>query len=223
MKKLFFLFILLLTFAFVYAGDVANFVMLGFSKDGSKVAFGFHGVQDKTYQAYAEIYLVDSSSNDYLSNGVFKTSPTRATYALDSKSVFLSLQNRAMPYLKKYSISEENQGRPLYSKTEDNVEEKTLIFRDFDSNSEYNVTLHSKTNANMQSSFHITCNVVTANGNKKAYTIGHPEIVRAGTKGYEIKKVIIDKTGSTLVFIIEKKQHEKGGDSVRYMAEVIKL
>ena len=223
MKKLFFLLILLLTFASCYAGDVANLVMLCFSKDGTKVAFGVHGVQDKTYQAYAEIYLVDSFSNDFLSNGVFKTSPTKATYALDSKSVFLSLQNRAMPYLKKYNISEENQGRPLYSKTEDNVEENTLIFRDFETNSEYNVTLHSQTNGYMQSSFHITCNVITANGNKKTYTVGHPEIVRAGIKGYEIKRVIVDATGSTLVFIIEKKEHEKGGDSVRYMAEVIRL
>lgn len=223
MKKLFFFFILLLSFKVVYAGDVANFVMLGFSKDGSKMAFGIHGVQDKTYQAYAEIYIIDSFSNDFVSNGVFKTSPTRATYALDSKSVFLSLQNRATPYLKKHSISEENQGRPLYSKTEDNVDERTLIFRDFETNNEYNVTLHSKTDGNMQSSFHITCNVITSNGNKKTYTVGHPEIVRAGTKAYEIKKIIIDGTGSTLIFIIEKKQHEKGGDSVRYMAEAIKL
>lgn len=224
MKKSIFLVLLFLNVVItIYAGDVANFVNLGFSADGSKFAFGIHGVKDKTYQAYAEIYLIDAKANDFLENGIFKTSPTKATYALDSKVVFLDLQNRAVPYLKKYGIMQEREGRPIYSQTEETKEDRTLMFRDFETGAEYTVILHSKNVSNTESSFHITCDVITTSGNKRSYKVGHPNIVRAGTKSYSVKKIIIDNSASTLVFIIEKKEHEKGGDSVRYMAEVIKM
>ena len=221
MKKTIFVFLLFLSIVAIYAGDIANFVNLGFSKDGSKFAFGIHGVKDKTYQAYANIYLIDANTNDFLENGVFKTSPTKATYALDSKTVFLDLQHRASPYLKKYGIIQERKGRPIYSQTEETKNDSTLMFRDFETGDEYTIVLHSKTVSNTQSSFHITCDVINTNGNKRSYNVGHPDIVRTGTKSYSIKKIIIE--GSTLVFIIEKKELEKGGDSVRFMAEVIKL
>lgn len=207
----------------LYAGDVANFVNLGFSADGSKFAFGVHGVKDRTYQAYAQIYLIDAKTNDFLENGVFKTSPTRATYALNSKTVFLDLQHRASPYLKKYGILQEKEGRPLYSQTEETREDNTLIFRDFETGTEYTVVLHSKNVNTTESSFHITCDVITTNGSKRSYKVGHPEVVRKGTKSYSVKKIIIDGTASTLVFVVEKKEHEKGGDSVRYMVEVVKM
>ena len=223
MKKGLFLSVLFFISFALYAGDVSNLVILGFSKDGSKFAFGMHGIKDQTYQAYAEIYLVDATTNDFLEHGVFRTSPTRATYAQDSKTVFLALQNRAAPYLKKYGISDSLQGRPLYSQREQDIEKSTLIFRDFETNSEYTVFLHSNTNNLMQSSFYITCDVLDASGVKYHYKLGHPEIMRAGIKSYAIKKVIIDPSSSTLVFIIEKKAHESSGDSIRYMAEVIKF
>ena len=221
MKKTVFLVLLFLNIVAIYAGDIANFVNLGFSKDGSKFAFGIHGVKDKTYQAYANIYLIDANTNDFLENGVFKTSPTKATYSLDSKTVFLDLQHRATPYLKKYGIIQEREGRPIYSQTEKTKDDSTLMFRDFETGDEYTIVLHSKSVSNTQSSFHITCDVINTNGNKRSYNVGHPDIVRTGTKSYSIKKIIIE--GSTLVFIIEKKELEKGGDSVRFMAEVIKL
>ncbi len=223
MKKALFLFVLLLGITSVYAGDVANLVVLGFSKDASKFAFGFHGVQDKTYQAYANIYVIDAVTNDFLDSGVFKTSPTKTTYAQNSKTTFLALQNRAASYLKKYDISEERLGRPIYSQSEEGESEKNLMFRDFETNSEYTVTLHSKTNNRMESSFYITCDVINSNGNKRSYKVGREDVTRRGVKSYAIKKVIIDGSGSTLVFIIEKKEAENGGDSIRYMAEVVKL
>lgn len=205
------------------AGDVSHFVALGFSQDGSKFAFGVHGVQDKTYQAYAQIYIVDSYTNDFLEDGVFKTSPTKTTYSLDSKSVFLALQNRAVPYLKKYDILEERQGRTLYSQREENASEKTLMFRDFQTSNEYTVVLHSQTNGGTNASFYITCDVLNSGGAKRYYKIGNPSITRHGTKAYTIKKIVINSTNSTLVFIIEKKEIDKNGDSIRYMVEVLRL
>ena len=223
MKRAFFIFMLTLGVFALYAGDISHFVMLGFSQDGSKFAFGLHGVQDKTYQAYAQIYIIDAHTNDFLNNGVFKTSPTRATYSLDSVSVFLALQNRAVPYLKKYDISAERTGRTLYSQREENASERTLIFRDFQTSNEYTVVLHSQEHGNANASFYITCDVIDSGGAKRSYKIGNPSIARHGTKAYAVKKIIIDSTNSTLVFIIEKKEVDKSGDSIRYMAEVLKL
>lgn len=223
MKKAFFIFILFLGAFALFAGDVSHFVMLGFSQDGNKVAFGLHGVQDKTYQAYAQIYIVDAFTNDFLENGVFKTSPTKVTYAQDSKSVFLALQNRADPYLKKYGISDERQGRALYSQREENINERTLMFRDFRTSSEYTVVLHTHKNGTSDASFYITCDIIDSSGAKRSYKIGNPGIARHGTKDYMIKKIITDESASTLVFIIERKETDKNGDSIRYMVEVLKL
>ena len=92
--------------AAVYAGDIANFVNLGFSADGTKFAFGQYGLQDKTYRAYAEIYAVDIGTNTFLQNGIFRTSPSKQTEGKESKSTFLALQNRAQAALSKWDISE---------------------------------------------------------------------------------------------------------------------
>ena len=223
MKKVFFIFMLALGAFALYSGDVSHFVMLGFSQDGGKFAFGLHGVQDKTYQAYAQIYIVDAYTNEFLEDGVFKTSPTKTTYSLDSKSVFLALQNRASFYLKKYGISDERQGRTLYSQRDDKSNEKTLIFRDFQTSSEYTVVLHSQIHSNANASFYITCDVIDSGGAKHSYKVGNPSIIRHGTKAYTVKKIILDSTNSTLVFVIEKKEVDKSGDSIRYMVEVLKM
>lgn len=205
----------------VYAGDVANFVNLGFSSDGTKFAFGQHGIKDGTYEAYAEIYLVDIASNTFLPSGTFKTSPTKNTYGADSKTVFLALLNRAQPYLARYNISQNLPGRPLYSQTDENKDDKTLMFRDFETNDEYTVIMHLDKKGGMEASFYITADIIKPNGTKIRKQIGRPEYIRSGVKSYSIKKVIVDHTNSSLVFIVEKKEFNKTGDSIRYMAEVL--
>lgn len=222
MRKTLILLSFLISFS-VYAGDVANFVNLGFSPDGTKFAFGQHGVKDGTYEAYAEIYLVDIVSNTFLSDGVFKTSPTKNTYGADSKSVFLALLNRAQPYLTRRNISQSLPGRPLYSQTDENKNDKTLLFRDFETNEEYTVVMHTEKKTSMEASFYITADIIKPDGAKIRKQIGRPEYTRKGVKAYAIKKIFIDNTNSSLVFIIEKKEYDKTGDSIRYMAEVMPL
>lgn len=224
MRKSLILLSLYALFSFsVYAGDVANFVNLGFSPDGKKFAFGQHGIKDGTYEAYAEIYLLDIENNNFLPNGIFKTSPTKNTYGADSKSTFLALLNRAQPYLTRQNISQSFQGRPLYSQTDENKNDKTLLFRDFETNDEYTVIMYMEKKGNMEASFFITADIIKPNGAKIKKQIGRPEYSRKGVKAYSIKKVLIDNTNSAIVFIIEKKEHDKTGDSIRYMAEVMPL
>ena len=208
--------------AVLYAGDVANFVNLGFSADGSKFAFGQYGLEDHTYRAYAEIYAVDTQNNTFLENGMFRTSPSKLTERKESKITFLALQNRAQVALAKWKISEDRQGRVLYAQADSNGGSETLFFRDFQTNDEYAIVLHTTQNKT-KSSFYLTVERTQPNGTKFKKDIGKPDYVRAGVKHYTLKKVIIDDTGHTLVCIIEKNEHTASGDSVRYMVETLAL
>ena len=203
----------------VYAGDLANFVNLGFSADGSKFAFGQYGLQDKTYRAYAEIYAVDIKSNTFLPSGIFRTSPSKQTEGKESKSTFLALQNRAQAALNKWDISETRQGRVLYAQTEATAGNQTLFFRDFQTSDEYTVVLNTTQKGKTDSSFYLTVEKTKPNGTKIKQQVGRPDYVRSGVKNYGVKKIIIDDTARALIFIIEKNEYSAAGDSFRYMVE----
>lgn len=221
MRKLCTIIVIMLMTAAVYAGDIANFVNLGFSADGSKFAFGQHGLQDKTYRAYAEIYAVDIDSNSFLPNGIFKTSPSKQTEGKESRITFLALQNRAQAALDKWAISETRQGRILYAQTEENAGNETLFFRDFKTNDEYTVVLHTAQKSKTESSFYITVEKTKPNGSKITKQVGRPDYIRSGVKNYAVKKILVDDTANALIFIIEKHQHNSSGDSFRYMVEAV--
>ena len=174
--------------AAVYAGDIANFVNLGFSADGTKFAFGQYGLQDKTYRAYAEIYAVDVGTNTFLPNGIFRTSPSKQTEGKESKSVFLSVQNRAQILLSKWDISETRQGRILYVQTEATEGNETLFFRDFQTSDEYTVVLNTTQKSRTESSFYLTVEKTKPNGTKIKTQVGRPDYMRSGVKNYAVKK-----------------------------------
>ncbi len=208
---------------FVYAGDIANFVNLGFSPDGSKFAFGVHGLTDETYRAYAEIFCIDIVKNEFLPSGTFKTSPSSETADKDSKNVFLSLLDRANYSLTKWNIKQKNEGRAVYVSTDTTINENTLIFRDFETDDEYTVILHKDRKSGFETSFYITCEIVKPNGSKIKREIGQKGKTRAGVKDYTIKKIIIDNSNTSLIFVIEKHIKDKSGTSIRYMVEAAKL
>lgn len=203
----------------VYAGDLAHFVNLGFSADGSKFAFGQHGLQDKTYRAYAEIYAVDIKSNTFLPNGIFRTSPSKQTEGKESKATFLALQNRAQAALSKWDISETRQGRVLYAQTEATAGNQTLFFRDFQTSDEYTVVLNTDQKGKTESSFYLTVEKIKPDGTKIKQQVGRPDYVRSGVKNYAVKKILIDDNTRSLIFIIEKNEYSSAGDSFRYMVE----
>ena len=81
----------------LFAGDIANFVNLGFSADGNRFVFGQHGVSDGDYAGYADIWAVDVPKNAFLSGGKFSTAASAATAGKDGNGVFAALQNAAAP------------------------------------------------------------------------------------------------------------------------------
>ena len=202
-----------------YAGDIANFVNLGFSADGLKYAFGQHGLQDKTYRAYAEIYVVDIAKNDFVPKGVFKISPIKQTEGQKSKTAFLALQNRAQAALNQWTISDTRPGRVIYAQAETHTGDESLFFRDFRTNDEYAVVLHSETRGKAESSFYLIVEKTTPDGSKVKKQIGRPDYMRKGIKGYALKKILADDDGTALIFIIEKNEYSDLGESFRYMVE----
>ena len=54
-----------------FAGDVAVFEDIGFSKDGKTYFFGEYGKTDKKFIPYGEIYGVDVAKNEYIPGKVF--------------------------------------------------------------------------------------------------------------------------------------------------------
>lgn len=221
-KAMFFLYFFIFA-VFVYAGDIANFVNLGFSPDGSYFAFGQHGLTDEKYQSYAEIYCIDVKKNDFLPSGTFKITPTLETTDKDSKNIFLSLQDRSARLLSKFKINTKNEGRPIYVITNETLNDKTLFFKDFETGDDYMVILNKEHKSNMEVSFYINLEITKPNGSKIKKEIGQKGKVRAGVKDYFIKKIIIDNTNSGLVFIIEKHVYDKIGNSIRFMVETVKI
>ena len=219
MRKFYTIIVMAVFAAAVYAGDLANFVNLGFSADGTKFAFGQYGLQDKTYRAYAEIYAVDVAANTFLPNGIFRTSPSKQTEGKESKSTFLALQNRAQVSLSKWGISETRQGRVLYAQTEATEGNQTLFFRDFQTSDEYTVVLNTTQKSKTESSFYLTVEKTKPNGTKVKKEVGRPDYVRSGVKNYAVKKILMDESSRAIIFIIEKKEHTTAGDSFRYMVE----
>lgn len=219
MRKLCTVIIMAAFTAAVYAGDIANFVNLGFSADGTKFAFGQYGLQDKTYRAYAEIYAVDIGTNTFLQNGIFRTSPSKQTEGKESKSTFLALQNRAQAALSKWDISETRQGRVLYVQTEATAGNQTLFFRDFQTSDEYTVVLNTAQKSKTESSFYLTVEKTKPNGTKIQKQVGRPDYIRSGVKNYSVKKILMDDSAHAMIFIIEKNEYASAGDSFRYMVE----
>ena len=210
----------------LYAGDVANFVNLGFSSDGSRYAFGQYGVTDGNFRSFADIYCVDVAKNSFLKGGVFSTAPSAGTANRDGKGVFAELQNTAASFLKKSGINSAETGRALYVLAEDGEALKSISFRDFETGAAYSVTLNTYAEgegSKVSSSFYLIVEVKSAAGKTVRKTVGLPGFKRDGVKDYVVRRIVSDASGSSLVFVIEKKVVESKGASTRFMVETVRL
>lgn len=226
MRKLALSLILALIATALFAGDVANFVSLGFSPDGSRFAFGQYGRTDAEFRAFADLYAVDVAKNDFISGGKFHVDPAASTTGKDGKATFQEVQARAADFLSKQSIDAARQGRALYVQAENEPALKDVSFRDFESGNEYAVsvrTLSEGNGKNVRSSFYIVVTVTDAAGKKVSKTVGTPALKRSGVKDYLVKRIVTDDSGKSLVFVVEKTVVDKNGDSIRYMVETCRL
>lgn len=226
MRKFYFFCSIFFIANLVFAGDVANFVNLGFSADGQRFSFGQYGTQDGNYQSYAELYCVNVKDNKFVNNGIYTVGPDSSTRSKDSRVLFASVQSKASNLLKLEKIDSTHQGRFIYIQPEENNIKKNISFRDFEANQKYTVELKSfteKSGKDVQSSFYLLVKKTDLNETEKTYTVGLPGYKRKGVKDYSIRSILSDNSGKSLVFIIEKHISDINGESVRYMVETLSL
>ena len=222
--------VILLTYvSALWAGDSASFVDLGFSQDGRTYMFGQYGVQSPALKPWAEIYVVDVQSNNFVRNGKVsytQDNPIRA--GQDGSGVFYRLITGNSNLANQYGINFQNQGLPLYISRAENLPEygETIDFRDFTSGKIYKAQLIPSIvggGQNIRSSFYIKLESCSQNGQVRNYTIGSQSIIRERIASYNIKKVLIDARGESVIFVIETKRVAGDGYDIRYMVEALRL
>ena len=218
---------------YIFAGDAAVFVDEGFSKDGSIYVFGQYGKKDRSFEPYAEIFVVDVAKNDFVTGGIFKSEVGQSSVSESALSVFEKLEAKNFLKLKKYDLKKINADNLLYVSSDENKKGfEKIIFSDFEASTlaepvKWSVELIPSVSGNADnasSSFYISVKKQDASGRViKEYKAGSPDIRRKGVSGYNIEKILRDDYQKSLVFVIEKTVEDKNGISIRYMVETLKL
>ena len=126
----------------------------------------------------------------------------------------------------KHESTEITRGLESPRLSENEPELKELSFRDFETGSEYAVsvkTLSEGAGKDVRSSFYIVLSVTDGTGKKATRTVGLPGLKRPGVKDYLIRRIVTDDSGKSLVFVVEKKLADRNGDSVRFMVETCRM
>jgi predicted secreted protein len=215
--------------AALWAGDVASFIDMGFSPDGRIYMFGQYGVLSPALKPWAEMFVVDVSTNNFVPNGRLsftQDSPIQA--GQDGSGVFFKLVANNSALTGRYNINFQNQGLPLYISRDEKPSPngERIEFRDFLSGNAYKAELipsKEGSGQNVRSWFYIKLENQAQNGQIKNYTIGNPQIKRPKIETYNINRVLIDSRGESIIFIIEMKRVSDSGYDIRYMAEVQRL
>ncbi|MDR3284926.1 MAG: DUF2259 domain-containing protein [Treponema sp.] len=226
--------VLLLLYAgvFVFAGDAASFVDMGFSSDGNTYIFGQYGKTDKKFQAYAEIYTVDVAQNDFVPGGIFISPLFSATENKSSLTVFEELRKKNVSALNMYNCTPVSISQKLYLRENETKPPAAILrFEDFERITDpapviYEVRLapsFSGSGKNIQSSFEIIVDIKDQAENLlEQIHAGNPRIKRKGVSGYAITQIYTDKSGKNLVFVVEKTIVDDTGISIRYMVETLR-
>ncbi len=216
-----------------FAGDVATFVEEGWSSDGKIYVFGQYGKTDKSFQGWAELIEVDIAKNDYVNNGYFSIKPSSVTAGKSGYDVFESLMAKSFYSTKPLNLKATAPDQILYiCEAPEKKGSDTIVFKDFlgseiDNPNSFTVRIIPEVNGsgmNAKSSFYISIEKRNAEGTLIASQIvGNPGIQRKGVTGYKIEKIVCDKTGKNMIFVVEKTMEDKTGINIRYMVEACVL
>jgi predicted secreted protein len=213
----------------LWAGDTASFVDLGFSPDGRTYMFAQYGVQSNTLRPWADLFVVDVPRNNFVSGGrISYTHDSPVLAGQDGSGALYRIIARNASMAEQYGVSFLRQGQPLYIALDKDPPSsgETIEFRDFESGNSYRANLVSYVEGsgeNIKSSFYISLESTAADGTKKNYTVGTPQLKRPHIAAYRIKKVMIAPHDGSIIFVIEMKKQGSGGYDIRYMIEAARL
>ena len=210
-----------------YAGDVAQFINLGFSPDAKYFMFGQYGISEKDSASWAETFIVDVAANNFVPRGAQKSSGTHPVDpGATGLGALLNVLADSLPQKKKFRVDYLITGRLLYVLIDGAQAADTLEFRDFQSGKSYKITLTqsiSTRGTDTSSSFTIAVTVTDKDGRVHSFTAGSPNIVRKGVKAYHIKQLILAPDNTSMVFIVQREEQDTRGNNVRYMVETARL
>ncbi|GMO28256.1 MAG: DUF2259 domain-containing protein [Termitinemataceae bacterium] len=213
----------------LWAGDVASFSDLGFSDNGKIYMFGQYGVDENTLNPWADLFIIDVVSNDFVENGRFSYKHNeKIDPGQDGQGALIRLLSKNSANLKKFQPTFMKQGIPLFVslKNGHNPNGEIVDFRDFDYGLFYTATLVPATfgsGKNIKSSFYILLDIIGRNGSKHTFRIGNPNIKREDVTSYTIKKVMINEERTSMIFVVEMTVGKGSSQNIRYMVEALRL
>ncbi len=209
----------------VFAGDIAQYINLGFSDDSRYFMFGQYGISSNETKAFAETYIVDIEKNDFIRNGINKKIFSDDVLpGQDGLGALITVMENSLDSIKKVGINHIATGRVVYLLVNGAKPKENLEFRDFYRGDKYIVTLIQEqfgTGEDISSAFHINLSVTDKNDKTSTYTIGLPNYKRKDVLAYRIKQVVFTPAEDGLVFILEKEISDSDGKSIRYMVETM--
>jgi predicted secreted protein len=205
------------------AGDVAQFVNLGFSPDAKYFMFGQYGIAEKDTTPWAETFIVDVPANDFVTRGTHKAVGSHPVDpGATALGALLNAVADSLPLEKKYHVDHLSTGRLLYVLVDGGQPADVLEFRDFQTGRSYKIALTqsvSTKGTDTVSSYSIAVTITDKDGRTHAFTAGSPTITRKGVKAYHIKQLILAPDNTSLVFIVQREEQDTTGNNVRYMVE----
>jgi predicted secreted protein len=206
------------------AGDVAQFVNLGFSADAKYFLFGQYGIAEKDSVPWADTFIVDIAKNAFVPKGTVSFKGKQAVDpGANGLGALIDAVETGLPQTQKLKIDHLLTGRLLYILVDGADAPDAIEFRDFQSGKSYKLTLTQvATPKDASSSFSIAVTVTDKDGKTSTFTVGDPKFVRAGVKAYHIKQIILGPDGSSLVFVVQREEQDTKGNNIRYMVEVVR-
>ena len=204
------------------AGDVAQFVNLGFSKDARYFMFGQFGIAQKDSTPWADTFIVDVPANAFASKGTMRFVGTQPVDpGANGLGALLNTLSDALPRTKKLGIDHLSTGRLLYVLLDGAQPAETLEFRDFQAGRSYKIEL-TQTAAATGASYVLSIAITEKDGAVRSLSAGNPSFKRSGVKAYHIKQIILAPDGASLVFIVQKEEQDTQGSNIRYMVETVR-
>ncbi|MCK5672484.1 MAG: DUF2259 domain-containing protein [Spirochaetales bacterium] len=225
MKKIAVTVVLLLCTSFIFSGDIAQYVNLGFSSNSKYFMFGQYGISSEDTKAFAETYIVDVKRNEFIINGVNRREfSDEILPGQEGLGALFTILENSLAIISKTGINHISTGRVVYLLVNGAKPKDRLEFRDFYKGDSYIVTFVQESfgsDENVSSSFHINLAVTDKMNRTRTYTIGLPDFKRKDVLGYRIKQVVFTPSEEGLVFVIEKEINGSNGKTIRYMVETM--
>lgn len=221
------LFMFFLLSGLLFAGEVSQFVNLGFSPDSRTFVFGQFGVNRNTSAPFASLFVVDVERNDFVRNGTFRsTEQDPVSVGQNGSGALYNLIHQAAPIIQQQRVNHSLQGRLVYLFINGQEPRSRITFRDFNNSNHYEINLvqQSRGSGETQSAaFHLRVSATTSAGRVVQQTIGLPDFFRPGISRYLIRQVLLSPDERSLVVVVERIAQTPQGERIDFMVETAKL